>query len=113
VPFLQNGAELLHLLLQAPQLLGSLLMFTSQPSEVMPLQLAKPELQVPTWHVPPEQLTVAFGNGEQWLPQTPQLFTSVLRFVSQPVDGLLSQLAKPELQVPSWQTPALQTAIPF
>jgi len=84
---------------QAPQLLGSFAMLVSQPSAYWPLQSRKPGLQAAMKHVPPEQAGVPFGTGEQGRPQAPQLLTSLLRFVSQPLDTLLSQLPKPALQV--------------
>jgi hypothetical protein len=49
--------------------------------------------------------------AEHWTPQAPQL-VSVLRLVSQPLAGMPSQSAKPELQTRP-HAPLLQTAVEF
>src|ERR1700674_5220305 len=77
-----------------PQLFTLVLTFTSQPSEVSPLQLAYPALQAAITQVPPLQAAVAFGIMQR-LPHAPQLFGFVLRFTSQPLAYAPSQLPYP------------------
>src|SRR5579883_1169597 len=86
---------------QPPQLLLSVLVFTSQPLVCLLLsQSAKPGLQAPL-HPPEEQVGVMMLLFEQSVPQAPQLFGSVVRLTSQPSVSLLPlQSAKPALQAP-------------
>ncbi len=61
--------------------------------------------------MPPVQMAVLFAGVGQTLPQAPQLLTSLLTLVSQPlVCLLLSQSAKPALQTPL-QTPLAQLGV--
>ena len=79
VPLVQDtelAFAALHTCPQAPQFLGSVLRFTSHPSDATPLQLANPALHGPTWQVPLTQVAVAFGNEQTW-PHAPQLFGSI------------------------------------
>jgi hypothetical protein len=71
-----------HTLPHAPQLLGSLASFVSQPSTYLPSQSPKPGLHALIAQIPLLQNDVAFG-AEQVIPQPPQL-PSTLRLVSQP-----------------------------
>jgi hypothetical protein len=91
---------------QLPQKFTSVFRLRSHPSDVVPLQLPKPALQVPSVHEPDEQLSVAFAS-EHGTPQLPQ---SVSVFVgrSHPLPGIPSQLAKCVLQAPSVQLPLAQ-----
>src|SRR5262245_60626996 len=60
-------------------------------------------------HTPDWQASFAFGRL-QGSPQRPQSWTLVSRFVSQPVSGLPSQLAKPGLHGPMLQLLAAHAA---
>ena len=92
-PALQASDETLptqsleHLLPQAPQLLTSLVRFTSQPSVYWPSQSEKPALQAATTQVELEHAAVPFATEHRWL-HVPQLFTFEVVFVSQPSPGL-------------------------
>ncbi len=72
-----------------------------------PLQFVCPlgQEQTPPVHVPPVHVCPA--------PQAPQYVVDVLRFTSQPLEELPSQLPKPEVHVPSVQAPLLQPAEAF
>ena len=65
---------------QAPQLFRSVCVLTSQPSLAMPLQSAKPGLQIPP-QTPLVHVTVPLGKAGQTLPQLPQLLGSVCTLV--------------------------------
>jgi hypothetical protein len=96
---------------QAPQLLTSVSNEVSQPSwRRLPLQSAKPVWQVPP-HEPCVHVGVVTWFREQMTPQAPQLFGSVLTFVSQPFASRLSQLAKPATQLAMVQTFWSQLAV--
>jgi hypothetical protein len=62
--------------------------------------------------VPPTQADTALGRLQR-LAQTPQLFRSDWRLVSQPLLGFESQLAKPELQVAMPQVPLTHRGVPL
>jgi len=101
------------LLLQAsphpPQLEGLALTLVSQPSRVafsLALQSSNPTLQAMS-QTPSVQVGVPLAVL-QGLVQAPQLSSSSLRLISQPLARLPSQLAKPTRQV-YWQTPSEQT----
>lgn len=96
----------------APQLLLLVRVFTSQPSDVVPLQLAKPALQEPMRQEPLLQLCTALARA-QTRPQPPQWFTLLLVLISQPLTTCPSQFAKPELQLEMPQVLALQTGVPL
>lgn len=74
----------------APQF-ARLVSVASQPSAVLPLQFAKPMLQLPIVQMPEPQLAPAFAKLHV-MPQPPQ-FASVRRSTSQPFAGLRSQSA--------------------
>ncbi len=95
---------------QAPQFALLLVMFTSQPSAAVPLQFAKPALQLEMPQVLAEQLAVAFGTEHTML-QPPQFVALLVVFVSQPLLRLPSQLPRPVLHVMP-QRPAVQVAVP-
>ena len=63
----------------------------------------------PLRHVPPEQTCVA----EHAFPQRPQLALDDASSTSHPLAGLLSQSAKPALQVPTAQRPPTHAGIPL
>ena len=65
---------------------------TSQPSAGLPLQSAKPGLQVAMAHAPVLHAAVAFGRL-QACPQVPQFARLVPRFVSQPSEACVLQSA--------------------
>src|SRR6478672_3071151 len=77
VPLTQAGWAAGQTLPQAPQLLGSVLRFVSQPSiSLAPLQSAKPLAQAPL-QTPLAQVRVGMLLPLQAVPQAPQLFGSV------------------------------------
>jgi len=86
------------------------LVFVSQPLATLPSQLPKPALHAASRQAPPAHAVVALGNA-QIAPQPPQLPRLVLVLVSQPFVASPSQLAKPELQEPSVQTPLTQESV--
>jgi hypothetical protein len=65
---------------------------------MLPSQSAHPESQVIPQRAPMHVGELWAGAG-QTIPQRPQLFTDVAVSTSQPLATLLSQLAKPGLQV--------------
>jgi hypothetical protein len=75
---------------QAPQLVV-VLRAASQPLLALKSQSPNPPLQAPMVHTPLTQLAPALANT-QWLPQAPQLFTSVFKLASQPLVARPSQL---------------------
>jgi hypothetical protein len=91
-----------------PQLLLSVRMLASQPSDGDALQSAKPGLHVPIEHVPDAHVAMALAKRHTML-HPPQLLVSVPRtLVSQPLAGTPSQSAKPAVQPPTTQRPATQ-----
>ena len=109
-PPTQLGVPLmvLHPCAQPPQLFTSLMVWVSQPSRVAfssAEQLLQPALQA-MLQVPAEQagapLAVLHASS-----QSPQLSTSVLTLISQPLAWLPSQLENPATQV-NWQAPSAQ-----
>jgi hypothetical protein len=97
---------------QPPQWLALVCVFTSQPSAGLPLQFAKPALQLATAQLPPLQPGVPFAI-EQTFPQEPQSATLVCVFTSQPSATFPLQFSKPALQLATAQLPALQPGVPF
>ncbi len=89
-----------HAFAQAPQFMGSALVFTQSPA-----QLVAPAPQVAE-HTPREH-TCPDAHAP---PQRPQLALSVPVFTSQPLAGFMSQSAKPALQAPIAQVPAAHVA---
>lgn len=83
-------------LAHVPQLVG-VVSAASQPLPPMLSQSPKPVEHVPRSQLPLVQTDVAFGR-EQAFPHMPQLLTAP-RSVSQPLDMLPSQFAKPLLHV--------------
>ncbi len=86
---------------QAPQLETLADTFVSQPSvRKLPLQLAKPALQVPA-QLLPAHVVVAMLLVEQTMPQPPQLLAFAVVSTSQPSLRMLPlQLAKPAAHAP-------------
>jgi len=82
----------LHAFAQLPQWVGSALMFISQPSAAMPLQLAYPALHANP-HVVPSQVEDAFGYVGHAPHEPPQVATALLLTQAPP------QLWKPALQL--------------
>jgi hypothetical protein len=93
----------------APQFLGSVLVLTSQPSAGLPLQFAKPLLQM-SWQIPLVHDAEAALLEPQTFPHAPQLLTLVLMLVSQPSAGLFVQCANPLLQA-NWQIPLVHVGV--
>jgi hypothetical protein len=75
----------------------------SQPFAALPSQLPKPVLQLPMAQLPVLQVAVALARLQP-VPHVPQSVVVVVG-VSQPLAKLLSQLAKPLLQLPNVQVP--------
>jgi hypothetical protein len=92
---------LMHWIPQVPQLLLSFVVSTLQPFARSELsQLANPVRHMPL-QLPPEQLWVAMLTDEQAMPHEPQFAGSLVVSMLQPfVRNVLSQLAKPDAQVP-------------
>lgn len=87
---------------QVPQL-AVVVRLVSQPSPTLPLQLPHPPL-----HEMEHALSAQDGVplvALQAVPQAPQLATSLVRFFSQPLLALPSQLPYPGSQTPSVQVP--------
>jgi hypothetical protein len=99
--------------LQAPQLLGSVATFTSQPFPVRPSQFANPALQGPSVHWELTQERAEFGNPGQNALQAPQLLGSVAELISQPSALTPLQLRKGARQLPTVQIEAWHAAVPF
>jgi hypothetical protein len=99
-----------HAAAHAPQFAALVVVFVSQPSATIPLQLPKPTLHVPSAHVPAAQVSVLFARS-QTTPHAPQS-VSVRMFFSQPLLGLPSQLAKPTAHVGT-HVPAVHTFVPL
>jgi hypothetical protein len=95
----------------APQFDTEVFVLASQPVDASPSQLPKPVLQAIV-HAPREQPADPFVPL-QTVPHAPQFDTFVSVLVSQPLFGLLSQLPKPELHVPSVQVPLTQVSLAF
>ena len=108
---------------QPPQLFTSLVVLTSQPSvRRLPLQSAKPALQVPV-HALPEHTGVAMLFDEQAMPQPPQLVVLVVVLTHTPeqlVGVVPEQTQVPVVsqvppvgvvQVPVVRGPTLQTEV--
>jgi len=96
-----------HAVPQAPQLVLSVAVCTSQPLVGSRSQSAKPEAQAATAQLPPVQVALAWGST-QARPQAPQLSSLVRRLVSQPSLAVPLQSPAPSLQRTTVQAPAAQ-----
>jgi hypothetical protein len=85
--------------------------FTSQPLEASPSQLAYGVTHEATLQVPPAHVGLAFGSVQGW-PQPPQ-FVSVVRLVSQPSEYWPLQSAKPGVQDAILHCPDTHDPLPF
>ena len=94
---------------QVPQFVLDAAVLVSQPLLRLPSQSANPGLHVWNMHVEIAQRVVAFGRAHV-TPQAPQFVKLFSVSVSQ--SGVLSQFARPLVQVDSAQTPAVQTFVP-
>jgi hypothetical protein len=96
-----------------PQLIGSVAVLTSHPSDRrLLLQSVNPATQAPV-HTPAVQVAWMLFD-EQAAPQPPQELTDVEVFVSHPSSRLLAlQSLKPALQFPDSQEPPAQTRSMF
>lgn len=92
----------LQALPQAPQWLGFVLLFVSQPLSAFPSQLRNGALQTMP-HLPALQPAVPLVELH-CLPQLPQLPGSVATFVSQPLASTPSQFSQPGSQLLILQT---------
>jgi hypothetical protein len=102
VPCTQKGVAPPHATLQPPQFVV-VLSGVSQPSQGSPSQFPKFWLHTGTQAVP-TQSVVPF-EFVHVLPQAPQWLSLFVKFVSQPLPGVPSQLPKPAVHMPSVQTP--------
>jgi hypothetical protein len=89
------GSE--HEFPQVPQFAKLVFRLTSHPSALLPLQLAKPLLQL-IEQTPEIHTEEAFGGLGQTFPQVPQLLTLVSKLISQPSVAILLQFANPVVQ---------------
>jgi hypothetical protein len=105
VPF---GEE--HTVVHDPQWVTAFVVFASHPSEVIPLQFAKPAEHAPITHEPPTHDALAFAKA-QARPHAPQLFTLAARSVSHTVPRLPSHSPRPAGHAISPHTPAAQLAL--
>jgi hypothetical protein len=96
----------------APQFPVLALRSVSQPSSALPLQSAKPGLQV-NEQVPVSHDTVALAREGHALPQRPQCMTLVLVLVSQPLSTIPSQLPKGAVHRAMAQRPSEHTGLPL
>src|SRR5579871_4828940 len=103
-------AVLGQVLPHAPQLLGSVWVFDSQPLAYMLSQLEKPLRQAVIVHLDIEQPIVAFATWAHLALQPPQLLMSDEVFASQPLRSLPSQLEKPGLHMAMTHLPAMHAA---
>ena len=92
---------------QAPQLVLSLRVSTSQPLAGSWSQSAKPEAHAATAHAPPAHVALAWGSAHVQ-PQAPQLASLVRRLVSQPSLAVPLQSPAPALQRTTVHAPAAQ-----
>ena len=92
---------------QAPQLVLSERVSTSQPSAGLVLQSAKPAVQAVIAHVPAVQADTALARTHA-RPHAPQLVALALRSVSQPLSAAPSQSPKPPAHRTTVQAPAAQ-----
>jgi hypothetical protein len=96
---------------QLPQWSGSAAVWISQPLRALLSQSAKPGLHEAIAHSPWAHTALALARLHGW-PQPLQFCGSVASAASQPFDGSLSQLPKPEAQT-IWQAPETQEAVPL
>lgn len=82
---------------QPPQLLGSFVVFASQPLASTLSQFSKPGEQRPTRHMPATHAGTPLATAHI-VPQRPQLPTDVRRSTSQPSAAFMLQSANPSLQ---------------
>jgi hypothetical protein len=95
----QVGVAPLQTWPQPPQLCGSFVTLTSQPSFDTPSQSANPALHAwMTQAALVQAVALTFGPFAQMWPHPPQLFTLVVTLVSQPSLATPLQSAHPELQ---------------
>ena len=99
-----------HTLPQPPQWL-TVFSAVSQPLRVLPSQLPQPLLQVGA-QFPPLQLVLPCAFV-QAMPQPPQCATFEAKVTSQPLATLLSQFAKPELQLATPHALFTHLGVPF
>lgn len=105
-----DPCEFMHVVPHVPQLVV-VLRDTSQPFASTPSQLPAPGLHivrahVPVWHAPTPLVYVHV------VPHPPQFDVDVFVFVSHPLFGLASQLAKPIAHIGE-QDPFMHDVVPF
>lgn len=108
VPVVTFG-RLLQTLPQKPQFAESVVVAVSQPSAALPLQSAKPGLQLAIVHAPPVHAGVPFGIMQTWQ-LAPQAVTDVGE-ASQPLDATRSQSWKPPVHAVIEQPPDAQAQV--
>ena len=99
-----------HTVPQAPQLFRSLVRLVSQPVAVIPSQLPQPRSQVPMPQVLAEHVAVACAKLQRFM-HAPQFEVLLVRFVSQPLDAIPSQLPQPALHPPMAHAPLIQDCV--
>jgi hypothetical protein len=95
---------------QPPQLL-SVFRFVSQPFEYKPSQSANPLAHERTAQLPAVHVGVPLATKHA-MPQPPQLFTSVVVVVSQPLPALPSQSPLPAAHIDTPHTLLTQAGVP-
>ena len=94
---------------QPPQWATVLVVLTSQPLAAFMSQLAKPAEHAATVHAPAAQPAVPLATA-QVRPHIPHAVGVVLRLVSQPLAGFMSQSAKPVSHA-YWHAPVTQVTV--
>ena len=98
-----------HAVPHVPQFAKLVFRLTSHPSALLPLQLAKPLLQL-IEQTPEIHTEEAFGGLGQTFPQVPQLFGLESKLISQPSVAILLQFANPDVQI-NEHNPAEQVTV--
>ena len=88
------------------------MVLTSQPFAAMESQSANPGLHAAIAHVEPTQFAAPLAAEHTW-PHVLQLFTLLVRFDSQPLAVIPSQLPKPALHAATVQVPPAHPGMPF
>ena len=104
--------EKLHACPHVPQLPRLVAVFVSHPFAGLLSQSPQPELHVPIAHDPLLHAAPAFAKLHA-LPQSPQLPTLALMFVSHPFAALPSQLPKPATHAARPHVPLVQAPTPL
>ena len=101
----------LHTVPQPPQFVALVSVAVSHPFGLFESQLPQPEVQAPRVQALDTQEAPAWAKLHT-LPQDPQFDALFVRFVSQPLPALPSQLPRPALHEETPQTPPTQFGVP-